>query len=211
MSTSCGCHNTASQFLTLHIFAATTWVEIQFSIEGFWCSKGRHAIGRLWLQMPHCINHVMENSVIYIKYTNWTAGLMTINESFHSQSLWLALYSRLCFQHLCHNFLFLDEEGPYYPTIYSTHSIYNRTRHNNTYLNTILYYLVEVDQYLILVFPMRCYASVVLSMALYLSKVVFCWQIWLVLAWMLFLTLSLINWTVVGRSTESTVPAKVNG
>jgi len=74
--------------------------------------------------VPHNINYVLENKCHLQKYASWTASLTTTTKSLHSQSLWLALHSRLCLQHLCHNFLFLNQEGPYYPTIYSTHYTY---------------------------------------------------------------------------------------
>lgn len=52
--------------------------------------------------------------------------MTTTNKSFHCQSLRLALDGCLCLQHLCHNLLFLNQEGPYYPVINSTYYILNK-------------------------------------------------------------------------------------
>jgi len=62
---------------------------------------------------------VLWRTVSFTAIRSWTASSV----SFHFQSLRLALHSCLCLQHLCHDFLFLNQEGSYYPTIYSTYCI----------------------------------------------------------------------------------------
>jgi len=72
--------------------------------------------------------HIEQWHLQWIHNTRCTESSMTmttINKSFRYQSLRLALDCCLSLQHLCHNLLLLNKEGPYYPAINTTYYIQN--------------------------------------------------------------------------------------